>query len=383
MAAWVLADIVAFTALAVGVSAFALAAVMAKRIGTRDPMSVPAMWRKVLRIKPYPLGLEDDVLPLRQGNERIAFIANPTKAGIAEVREQALRACAIRYLPQPLWLHTSADDAGAEAARKAIDAGAEVLVALGGDGTVRAVASVAAGSGIPLAIVPMGTGNIFARNLGLPLGDIPALLRVALEGQDVPTDVGWLRLQRGPRGEDEKHIFLVMAGAGLDAEMVAGADDRLKRKFGWVAYFFAALKHLRARRIPVSVSVDGSPEVTGQIRTVLFANVGKLPGGLVLVPDASAEDGVLDIATLDARAGIVGWTGLFGNVVAQGAGFRQPDVLKAYGSSRIDHGQGTSITVTMDHLHPVQADGESLGLARSVTATVDAGALIVRRPGQA
>lgn len=383
MAAWVLADIVAFTALAVGVSAFALAAVMAKRIGTRDPMSVPAMWRKVLRIKPYPLGLEDDVLPLRQGNERIAFIANPTKAGIAEVREQALRACAIRYLPQPLWLHTSADDAGAEAARKAIDAGAEVLVALGGDGTVRAVASVAAGSGIPLAIVPMGTGNIFARNLGLPLGDIPALLRVALEGQDMPTDVGWLRLQRGPRGEDEKHIFLVMAGAGLDAEMVAGADDRLKRKFGWVAYFFAALKHLRARRIPVSVSVDGSPEVTGQIRTVLFANVGKLPGGLVLVPDASAEDGVLDIATLDARAGIVGWTGLFGNVVAQGAGFRQPDVLKAYGSSRIDHGQGTSITVTMDHLHPVQADGESLGLARSVTATVDAGALIVRRPGQA
>ena len=383
MAAWVLADIVAFTALAVGVSAFALAAVMAKRIGTRDPMSVPAMWRKVLRIKPYPLGLEDDVLPLRQGNERIAFIANPTKAGIAEVREQALRACAIRYLPQPLWLHTSADDAGAGAARKAIDAGAEVLVALGGDGTVRAVASVAAGSGIPLAIVPMGTGNIFARNLGLPLGDIPALLRVALEGQDVPTDVGWLRLQRGPRGEDEKHNFLVMAGAGLDAEMVAGADDRLKRKFGWVAYFFAALKHLRARRIPVSVSVDGSPEVTGQIRTVLFANVGKLPGGLVLVPDASAEDGVLDIATLDARAGIVGWTGLFGNVVAQGAGFRQPDVLKAYGSSRIDHGQGTSITVTMEHLHPVQADGESLGLARSVTATVDAGALIVRRPSQA
>ena len=91
MAAWVLADIVAFTALAVGVSAFALAAVMAKRIGTRDPMSVPAMWRKVLRIKPYPLGLEDDVLPLRQGNERIAFIANPTKAGGSRAGPQGVR----------------------------------------------------------------------------------------------------------------------------------------------------------------------------------------------------------------------------------------------------------------------------------------------------
>lgn len=382
MAAWVLADIIAFIALAMGASAFALAAVMAKRIGTRDPMSVPAIWRKVLGIRPYPIGLEDDIMPMRQGSERIAFIANPTKAGIAEVREQALRACAIRYLPQPLWLHTSADDAGETAARKAIEAGADVLVALGGDGTVRAVAAAAAGTGIPLAIVPMGTGNIFARNLGLPLGDIPALLRVALEGHDAPMDVGWLDLQRGPRASDDRHIFLVMAGAGIDAEMVAGADDRLKRKLGWIAYFFAALKHLRARRIPVSVSVDGSEEVTGQIRSVLFANVGKLPGGLVLVPDASAEDGVLDIATLDARAGIVGWTGLFGNVVAQGAGFRQPDVLKAYGTSRIDHGQGKTITVTMDHLHPVQADGESLGLARSVTARVDPGALIVRRPNQ-
>ncbi len=171
-----------------------------------------------------------------------------------------------------------------------------------------------------------------------------------------------------PRKQDERHIFLVIAGAGLDAEMVAGADERLKRRLGWIAYFFAALKHLGSRRMTVSVSVDGSDEVTTQMRTVLFANVGKLPGGLMLVPDASAEDGWMDVATLDARAGIVGWTELFGNVVAQGAGVRVPDVLKAYGTSRIDHARGK---IDRGHDGPhVQGPGRRrrTGLARSVTA---------------
>ena len=116
------------------------------------------------------------------------------------------------------------------------------------------------------------------------------------------------------------------------------------------------------------------------MRTVLFTNVGRLPGGLILAPDATAEDGLLDAVTLDARAGIVGWTGLFGNVIAQGAGLRQPEVLKAYGASRIDHARGARMTVTLDHLYKVQADGENLGLARKLTATADAGALSVRRP---
>ena len=211
------------------------------------------------------------------------------------------------------------------------------------------------------------------------MGDTAKLLRIALDGDNAAIDVGWLDLDRGPRAQDERHVFLVIAGAGLDAEMVAGADERLKRRLGWIAYFFAALKHLSSRRMTASVSVDGSDKVTTQMRTVLFANVGKLPGGLMLVPDASAEDGWMDVATLDARAGIVGWTELFGSVVAQGAGLRVPDVLKAYGTSRIDHARGKSIVVTMDHMYKVQADGEGLGLARGVTATVDHGALMVRR----
>jgi len=374
----VVAYVIAGVALVLAVLALSLAGTITRRVGTRDPIAVPPLWRRFLGIKALPMPDLGDFAPTARGVERIAFIANPTKPGIAEAREMALRACSIRYLPQPMWLFTTREDPGTSAARQALDAGADVVVAMGGDGTVRAVAAELAGTDTPLAIIPMGTGNLFARNLDLPLGDIPALLRIALEGDDVPVDVGRLTLDRGPRGGDDEHLFLVMAGVGMDAEMVAGADERLKRRFGWVAYFFAAIKHMGEKRMRATVQVGDSSAVHGQMRSVLFANVGRLPGGLTLVPDASAIDGTLDVVTLDARAGIVGWTELFGNVVAQGAGLRQPSVLKAYGASRIDHARGQRISVELDHLRPIQADGEPLGLARAVTATVDPGSLIVR-----
>lgn len=371
---------IAVVALVVACFAMALAATITKRVGTRDPIAVPPFWRRLLRIRPVP-PTDEGFATVRDGHQRVAFVANPTKPGIAEVREQALRACSIRYLPQPMWLWTTEDDPGTGQARKAIEGGADVVVAVGGDGTVRAVAEALAGTDVALAIVPMGTGNIFARNYDLPLGDTPALLRTALEGTERRVDVGWLEITRGDSAaSDGRHLFLVMAGAGLDAEMVSGANDRLKRKLGWLAYFFAAVKHLRERRITVSVAVDDHAPVKGQMRTVLLANVGKLPGGFQLIPDASAEDGILDIATLDARAGIVGWTELFGNVVAQGAGLRQPEILKAFGASRIDHASGRSVRIEMAQPQRVQVDGELVGRATRIEAEVDPHALVLRVP---
>ena len=116
------------------------------------------------------------------------------------------------------------------------------------------------------------------------------------------------------------------------------------------------------------------------MRTVLFANVGKLPGGLMLVPDASAEDGWMDVATLDARAGIVGWTELFGNVMAQGAGVRIPDVLKAYGTSRIDHARGKTIVVTYgSHVQGAGGRGGPGARAQASRPPWITGAIVVRR----
>ena len=369
-------------ALIVGVTALVLAVSVTRRVGARDPFAVPKFWRRVLRIKPAATIVSGAFSLDAPDKQRVAFVANPSKDGVGEMRERAMRACAIRYLPQPMWFETTVEDPGTGQAREAMAAGADVVVAVGGDGTVRAVAEALAGTDVAMGILPMGTGNLFARNLDLPINDASALMRTALEGVDRPVDVGYMDVERAfpGHGEDGRHIFLVMAGAGIDAEMVAGANPTLKRRLGWLAYFFAALEHLGDKRMTATVKIDDGDAVTNEMRTVLLANAGRLPGGLQLIPDASISDGLLDIATLDARAGIVGWTDLFGSVIAQGAGIKQSEVLQAWRASRIDHGRGTAVELSMDSPQRIQVDGEGLGLAKRVNAWLEPSSLKVRVP---
>jgi diacylglycerol kinase family enzyme len=374
---------VAVIALVVGVIALALSVTITRRVGARDPLAVPQFWRRALRIRARSAAV-DEYVAHRNEKELVAFIGNPTKDGVAEIRERVMRACSIRYMPQPLWFYTTPEDAGTEVAKQAVEAGASVVIAVGGDGTVRAVATALAGTDVAMGILPMGTGNILARNLDLPLSDPTALIRTVLEGEDKRIDVGWMEVRRGARAtpDPEEHIFLVMAGAGIDAQMVAGADNKAKSRMGWLAYFVAAVQHMGDKRMTATVAVDDGEAVESQMRSVLMANCGKLPGGFQLIPDASVTDGTLDIATLDARGGIVGWTDLFGTVVAQGAGIKQPEVLKAWRASRIDHTSGRSVVVEMDQPQRVQADGESLGRAVKVKARIEPSSLTVRVPGK-
>ncbi len=372
--------VLAAVAVVLATASLSLTVVITRRIGSRDPMAVPRMWRRVLKIEPLPSAMTPFSAP-RAGNEQVAFIANPTKPGIEELREQALRACSIRYLPQPMWFYTTADDPGTGQAKQALESGADLVVAVGGDGTVRAVAQALAGSDVPMGILPMGTGNLFARNLDLPLGETQSLLRTLLEGDERTVDVGWMDVSRAPgQGEDGRHLFLVIAGAGFDAEMVAGADESLKKRLGWFAYFFAAIHHLGEKRMKARVSVDGGEQVESTMRTVLMANIGQLPGGITLVPDATMDDGHLDIATLDARGGLVGWTELFGQVMAQGAGLKDTSLLRVLNTSRIDHVRGKQFDIEMEQPQKVQVDGESLGRASKVHAFVQPGALKLRVP---
>lgn len=375
-----LAIVLSSVALALGLTALIIGVSTTREIGRRDPVAVPRVWRKLLRIKSrsgFEMVRSNDSSGRR---ERIAFIANPTKDGIAELREMSMRACSVRYMPEPLWYFTTQEDPGRGQAQAAIDSGADVVVAVGGDGTVRGVAAALAGTNIPMGIVPMGTGNLFARNLELPLGDNPALLRAIFDGGEANIDVVWLDVERRHRGHNDtdRHLCLVIAGAGFDAEMVAGADDKLKRRLGWFAYFLAAVRHVGEKRMEASVSVDGSDPVSSQMRTVLVANVGSLPGGIRLIPDASVTDGALDVATLDARAGVVGWTDLFGTVMAQGAGLKQPDAMQAWRTSRIDHVRGKSVDIQMTHPQKIQIDGEPMGRATGIHAEVSPGALRMR-----
>jgi diacylglycerol kinase family enzyme len=378
------ADVLGMVGLGVALLALLIVISVTRQIGHRDPLNVPRIWRRLLFIHPPSVPASEDAPPMFTRNQRIAFVANPTKAGVAQLREQAMRACAIRYLPEPMWFTTTEDDPGIGQARRAVELGADLVVACGGDGTVRAVATEVAHTGASMGIVPMGTGNIFARNFDIPLNDPQMALRLAIDGEDHTVDVGWMDLHKpGSDVDQESHLFLVIAGGGLDAEMVAGADERLKARLGWFAYFFAAVAHLGTKRIAAKISVDGGEATQTHMRTVMMGNVGRLPGGLQLIPDASAVDGLLDVATLDARGGIVGWTELFGQVVAQNAGIRDPWWARVLKASRVDHVACKSVDVEFHTPQKVQVDGEILGRVTSLTARVDPGALTVRVPSGA
>ncbi|MFV0426007.1 MAG: diacylglycerol/lipid kinase family protein [Beutenbergiaceae bacterium] len=311
-----------------------------------------------------------------------AFVVNPSKLTQPQsLRTLAEQVCSELSLPQPLWLETTREDPGAGQAQAALAAGASVVVAAGGDGTVRAVAGALAGSGTPMGLLPIGTANLLARNLDLPVEGTRALLLTALTGKEHPIDLGWIRITRPPHTDEDhsdqahEHPFLVMAGVGFDAAMVAGADDQLKARMGWMAYFFAGVRHLHGRKTRLTMAVGDRRPVPMRLRSLLFANCGRLPGGIVLLPDAEVDDGWLDVAAIDTRGGLLGWASLLGKVILQGVGYRRS--FRGEPGS-INFWRARDITVGLDRPEQIQVDGDLVGDAVALTVRVDAGALIVR-----
>ena len=270
--------------------------------------------------------------------------------------------------------------------------GADVVVAIGGDGTVRAVAEGLVGTGVPMGLMPVGTGNLLARNLDLPLSDPLAALRIALEGRDRSIDVGWIKVLRweseledhgltadeqAADGTQRDHLFLVIAGLGFDAAMVADTDEQLKARVGWIAYFVSGFKHLHGRRTRMHLRLDDQPMTSTRLRSLLIGNCGKLPGGLTLLPDAVLDDGWLDIAAIDTRGGVAGWAQLLGEVMLQGVGVRNDLPAKI---GRIDHTRAQEVWLVVQGGEHVQVDGDVIGRVSELSARIDPGALVVRVP---
>jgi diacylglycerol kinase (ATP) len=164
-----------------------------------------------------------------------AVVYNPIKVSIEAVKRVVREQESLAGWPPTLWFETTKEDAGQGMAKAALAAGATVIIAAGGDGTVRAVAEVVRGTDASLALLPSGTGNLLARNLNLTLNDLGHSIETAFTGQNRQIDMGLITIHRDGGTKDD-HAYLVMAGLGLDAKMLANTDDGLKKRIGWLAY---------------------------------------------------------------------------------------------------------------------------------------------------
>lgn len=308
---------------------------------------------------------------------QVAVVSNPSKSSTDAAKEAVVAACSERGWPAPWMYDTTEEDPGEGQATAARERGAGVVIAAGGDGTVRAVAGGLEGSDVALGIVPLGTGNLLARNLNIPLTGPADSVKVALGARARRIDVAHLHLE-GESGETADHVFLVGAGIGFDAVLMENTDDALKKRAGSLAYVAAGLKLWNLRRLLTTVTVDDATPVNLHTRSLIIGNCGYLQGGIALMPDAKPDDGMLDAAAIGTRQGVGGWIELGGAILLQSMGRRVRRLQRSKGP--ITHLSGKSIHVHAERVEAVQVDGDPVGHARVLTAKVNQRALLVRVP---
>lgn len=279
-----------------------------------------------------------------------AFVINPSKPQAEQRKQHIQEFCEAKHLTQVEYIGTQLDKDGRACALEALEHGADVVVAVGGDGTVRTVASALSGTGHALGIIPIGTGNLFARNMGIPVDDIDAALTVATSHGSRLVDVGRLTLL-DDEAADHGHAFLIIAGIGFDAVMIDDTDPELKKNISWLAYFVSGVKNLFAPKYKGDVTItsaDGSTHTTHGLtfRTFMAGNCGQIPV-FSLMPDAVYDDGILDYEIIDTSGGLIGWANLFGDVLHQTiTGKAQQSPLST--NSTVDQIQGVSAEIKLE-----------------------------------
>lgn len=318
----------------------------------------------------------------RDDEVQYAFIVNPSKPQAEARRLHIQRFCEAKGLNRIRFYDTQLDKDGRVCALEALEDGADVVIAVGGDGTVRTVANAVSGTGHALGIIPIGTGNLFARNMGVPVDDIDAALTVATSHGSRLVDMGRLTLLDHPE-DDHGHAFLIIAGIGFDAAMIDDTNPELKANISWLAYFVGGVKNLfvpKFRGTLTVTSADGSTHTIKNLdfRTVMAGNCGQIPM-FSLMPAASYDDGLLDFEIIDTTGGILGWANLFGDVVHQTI-IGKPEQNPLSTNSTIEQVQGVSAEITLEKPAKAQVDGDMLPETKHIRFSVDHRALIVRVP---
>ncbi len=290
--------------------------------------------------------------------KRLAVVAHAGKTlggGLGELR----RALAAAGHPKPLWYEVPKSRKASKAVRRALKQGARLIFVWGGDGMVqRCVDAVAGTKKVDLAIVPAGTANLLATNLGIPR-QIARAVEIGLRGARRKLDVGVVNGER----------FAVMAGVGFDAVMMRNVDGPRKKRLGRLAYFRSGVDAMRSKAVRMTVRVDGTTWFDGQASAVLLGNVGTVTGGFKVFPDASAQDGRLEVGVVTARS-VWQWLRVLSRV-AGGSPERSPFVEMT---------RGKKIRLRLSRPLAHELDGGDRGFVRRLKARVVAGGITVRVP---
>lgn len=222
------------------------------------------------------------------------MVVNPFARRAHEALASVGAKCRDLGIGAPVTLFTTESEPGAPQARAALDQGADLVVVVGGDGTVREVAKELMGTDVALGILSRGSGNVLAHNLRLTQLDLTRQVDVALTGVVAMIDVGRVELTIAD-GTVREEIFTTMVGIGRDAEAIEATRYETKRFIGWVAYAAQGAKAALSPALDMKVGLDGALEVPVTTWTVLIGLTPSTPGGLTVYPDAQLDDGLLHV----------------------------------------------------------------------------------------
>ena len=317
-------------------------------------------------------------------SKRIAVIYYPGRVDRKKLGAAIDRAVAKLDFEPTLWLPTSADEPGGPQALRAIAQKATHLLVSGGDGTAREVFEAVFLAGladtVTVGIIPGGTGNVLARHLKIDLHDLATAVQRGINGNRHTIDLGLARIiyEDGSRAEK---MFSVMAGMGLDAKIMQKTDPKLKKAFGWVAYIDGGIKALPTVFERMAISVDGREPRKLKVVTVIIGNVGWLPGNITLMPTASLDDGILDVAVVGPRR-FWNWIDFWGRVtflqsIRENRQIRH--LMDATANVKtLENLDGKKIRVTPEQAVYVQLDGDPMGKVLEVEFEVQPRAITVR-----
>jgi diacylglycerol kinase (ATP) len=287
----------------------------------------------------------------------VAVIAHSGKTvdgGLPELR----RVLARHGVSEPLWAEVPKSRKAPKQVRRLLDQGAEHFLVWGGDGMAQRCIDTLAGTGRTMAVIPAGTANLLASNLGIPK-DIEGAVVTGLHGAERAIDVANLNGER----------FAVMAGAGFDAQMIGGADGALKDRLGRAAYLWTGAKSMRTASFKAKIRVEGVPWYDGPASCILAGNVGALFAGVEVFADATPDDGQLDVAVITAE-GLAEWTRTVARTIA-GSPERSPFFRVT---------KGRKIKVKLDRKVPYELDGGARSKLKAYRLVVEPGAITVRVP---